>query len=157
MRAVSKADLTNDMLIKWLEENITNRYQDTEDIARAFDMLSLILVPMLTKAVRVPILHLLEVHEGADVCWRITLQDPLPRGWEEVRLPKIIKELSASKADRRLSTGRKSMYLESGFPVSGLESLIAFFRYTTSSMEPQLPHLNAVSGSVLPHLVQEIR
>ncbi len=100
MRAVSNSDLTNDMLIKWLEENITNRYQDPEDIARAFDMLAES-SSYATKAVRSQYYtywRYMKVLMSAGISLSKTHSLGVGRRYA---FPKIIKELSASKADRR--------------------------------------------------------
>ncbi|MDE1868827.1 MAG: replication factor C large subunit [Candidatus Micrarchaeota archaeon] len=40
LRAAANTDLDNDMLIKWIDENIPKRYRDNADMHRAFAMLS---------------------------------------------------------------------------------------------------------------------
>ncbi|MDE1865163.1 MAG: replication factor C large subunit [Candidatus Micrarchaeota archaeon] len=100
LRAVSNSDLTNDMLIKWLEENIPNRYADAGDIARAFGALAESSA-YATKAVRSQYYtywRYMKVLMSAGISLSKASSQGTSRRYA---FPKIIKELSASKSERR--------------------------------------------------------
>jgi replication factor C large subunit len=102
LRAVSNSDLTNDMLIKWIEENIPNRYSQTEDLARAFSMLAES-SSYATKAMRAQYYtywRYMKVLMSAGVSLS---KGSYPSTAKRYAFPRIIKELSASKAERRKS------------------------------------------------------
>lgn len=103
LRAVSNTDLTNDMLIKWIEENIPNRYQDIGDMAKAFSMLAEA-SSYSTKAVRSQYYtywRYMKVLMSAGVSLS---RDHYPSNSRRYAFPKIIKELSASKSERNKSS-----------------------------------------------------
>ncbi len=100
LRAVGNSDLANDMLIKWLEENIPNRYQYTDDMERAFSALAES-SSYLTKAMRSQYYtywRYMKVLMSAGVSLS---KDHYPGNAKRYAFPRIIKELSASKAERR--------------------------------------------------------
>ncbi len=100
MRAVGNSDLTNDMLIKWIEENIPNRYQNIEDMHRAFSALAESSAYS-TKAMRSQYYtywRYMKVLMSAGVSLS---KDNYPSTAKRYAFPRIIKELSASKSERR--------------------------------------------------------
>jgi replication factor C large subunit len=100
LRAVGNSDLTNDMLIKWIEENIPNRYQYIDDMARAFAMLAESSAYS-TKANRSQYYtywRYMKVLMSAGVSLS---KDHYPSNSKRYAFPRVIKELSASKSDRR--------------------------------------------------------
>jgi replication factor C large subunit len=100
LRAVGNSDLSNDMLIKWLEENIPNRYNDAGDLSRAFNALAES-SSYATKAVRAQYYtywRYMKVLMSAGISLSKSSYLGTSRRYA---FPKIIKELSASKADRR--------------------------------------------------------
>jgi replication factor C large subunit len=100
LRAVGNSDLTNDMLIKWIEENIPNRYQNPDDMARAFSMLA-DSSSYLTKAMRAQYYtywRYMKVLMSAGVSLS---KEHYPSNSKRYAFPRIIKELSASKTERR--------------------------------------------------------
>jgi replication factor C large subunit len=102
MRAVGNIDMTNDMLIKWIEENIPNRYEYIDDKARAFSALAESSA-YATKAVRAQYYlywRYMKVLMSAGVSLS---KDHYPGNSKRYAFPKIIKELSATKAERRKS------------------------------------------------------
>jgi replication factor C large subunit len=102
LRAVGNSDLTNDMLIKWLEENIPNRYQQIDDMQRAFSMLAESSAYG-TKAMRAQYYtywRYMKVLMSAGISLS---KDHYPSNSKRYAFPRIIKELSASKAERKKS------------------------------------------------------
>jgi replication factor C large subunit len=102
LRAVSNSDLTNDMLIKWIEENIPNRYEFIEDRARAYSALAKS-SEYATKAMRhqyYTYWRYMKVLMSAGVS---LAKENYPGNSKRYAFPKIIKELSASKSERRKS------------------------------------------------------
>jgi replication factor C large subunit len=100
LRAVGNSDLTNDMLIKWIEENIPNKYSNIEDLARAFSMLA-DSSSYSTKAMRAQYYtywRYMKVLMSAGVSLS---KEHYPSNSKRYAFPRIIKELSASKVERR--------------------------------------------------------
>jgi replication factor C large subunit len=100
LRAIGGTDLNNDMLMRWLDENIPNRYTDSDDLARAFGMLSEASAYS-TKAMRSQYYtywRYMKVLMSSGIALSKTRY---PSTAKRYSFPKVIKELSLSKSSRR--------------------------------------------------------
>ena len=99
LRAVTNTDLTNDMLIKWIDENIPKRYSSGSELMAAFDSLSSASI-FSTRAVRAQYYsywRYMNVLMSSGVALS-KMNYPYSRGGYS--FPRVIKELSSSKASR---------------------------------------------------------
>ncbi len=99
MRAVTSTDVTNDMLIKWIDENIPKRYTHSDDIYRAFDSLSL----ATAYAARAQRSQYYTYWRYMDVLMSSGValsKKEMPGSRAPYSFPKVIKDLSNSKASR---------------------------------------------------------
>lgn len=100
LRSMTNTDLTNEMLINWIDENIPKRYTQREEMKRAFDTLSYASV-FLTRAARSQYYtywRYMNVLMSSGVA---LAKNSHPDTRNRYSFPKFIKELSASKAERR--------------------------------------------------------
>lgn len=99
MRAVSSSDLSNDMLMQWINENITNRYSEPADLERAFTMLSRasFYFNRAQKAQYYTYWRYMNVLMSSGVALS---KSTYPNTFKRYEFPKNIKELSGSKAER---------------------------------------------------------
>lgn len=99
MRAVSSSDLPNDMLMQWINENITNRYSELADLEKAFAMLSRasFYFNRAQKAQYYTYWRYMNVLMSSGVALS---KSTYPNTFKRYEFPKNIKELSGSKAER---------------------------------------------------------
>ncbi|HIH49844.1 MAG: replication factor C large subunit [Candidatus Micrarchaeaceae archaeon] len=99
LRAVTGTDVTNDMLIKWLDENIPKRYTNSEDMCAAFDSLA----SASTFAARAQRSQYYTYWRYMNVLMSSGValsKRHLPESRAAYSFPRAIKELSGSKASR---------------------------------------------------------
>lgn len=99
LRAVTGTDLTNDMLIKWLDENIPKRYSYSSDMYDAFDSLARAST-FAARAQRVQYYtywRYMNVFMSSGVALS---KRHSPEARTAYSFPRVIKELSGSKAQR---------------------------------------------------------
>jgi replication factor C large subunit len=99
LRAITTTDLTNDMLIKWVDENVPKRYRYSEEMKAAFDSLALASM-FSTRALRSQYYtywRYMNVLMSSGVALSKTHYPDSARGYS---FPKVIKDLSGSKASR---------------------------------------------------------
>ena len=98
--AISNTDLSNDMLISWLDENIPKRYLYAEDMYKAFDSLSSASM-FATRAVRsqyYTFWRYMNVLMSSGVA---LAKNHYPDSKNRYSFPSVIKELSGSKGMRK--------------------------------------------------------
>jgi replication factor C large subunit len=98
-RAVTNTDLTNDMLIKWIDENIPKRYRYSEEMKAAFESLAYASM-FATRAQRSQYYtywRYMNVLMSAGVALAKTRYPDSRGGYS---FPKVIKELSTTKGTR---------------------------------------------------------
>jgi replication factor C large subunit len=99
MRAVSNTDLTNDMLIKWIDENIPKRYRNPDELFAAFNSLSNASM-YATRAMRKQYYtywRYMNVLMSGGVA---LAKKQYPNSGVGYSFPKVIKELSSTKLSR---------------------------------------------------------
>jgi replication factor C large subunit len=99
LRAVMSTDVTNDMLIKWIDENIPKRYSSSEELLEAFDSLSYASI-FSTRAMRSQYYtywRYMNVLMSSGVALSKRRYPDSMRGYT---FPRVIKDLSGSKASR---------------------------------------------------------
>ncbi len=99
LRAVTSTDLTNDMLIKWIDENIPKKYRSSGEMNSAFDALAYATV-FSTRAMRSQYYtywRYMNVLMSSGVALAKT---SYPNSGVGYSFPKVIKELSLSKGAR---------------------------------------------------------
>ncbi len=99
LRAVTGTDVTNDMLIKWLDENIPKRYASGDDMYAAFDSLSLasMFAHRAQRSQYYTYWRYMNVLMSSGVA---LAKRHLPESRVAYSFPRAIKELSGSKASR---------------------------------------------------------
>jgi replication factor C large subunit len=99
LRAVAGTDLTNDMLIKWLDENIPKRYRYSEDMHGAFDSLALAskFAARAQKSQYYTYWRYMNVMMSSGVALS---KRHNPEARTAYSFPRVIKELSGSKGSR---------------------------------------------------------
>ncbi len=99
LRAIMGTDIENDMLIKWIDENIPRKYSDSVELRAAFDSLAYASM-FYTRATRAQYYiywRYMNVLMSGGVALSKTRYPEFRRGYS---FPKVIKELSSSKASR---------------------------------------------------------
>jgi len=99
LRAVTNTDLTNDMLMRWIEENIPKQYRNSAEISAAFDSLASASM-FATRAVRAQYYtywRYMNVLMSSGVALAKTRYPEFRSGYA---FPKVIKDLSSSKTTR---------------------------------------------------------
>ncbi len=99
MRAVSNSDLSNDMLMQWINENITNRYGALADLEKAFETLSRasFYFNRAQKAQYYTYWRYMNVLMSSGIALS---KSTYPNTFKRYEFPKNIKELSGSKVER---------------------------------------------------------
>ena len=99
LRSITNSDLTNDMLIKWIDENIPKRYRHSEELYGAFDSLALATVfgSRATRTQYYTYWRYMNVLTSSGVALSKTRY---PDTRFSYSFPKVIKELSGSKTSR---------------------------------------------------------
>jgi replication factor C large subunit len=100
LRSIPNTDLTNEMLMNWIDENVTKRYRQNEEMKRAFDSLACAST-FLTRAARSQYYTYWRYMNVFMLSGVALAKNGYPDTTERYTFPKFIKELSASKADRR--------------------------------------------------------
>ena len=100
--AMANSDVEPDMMIKWIDENIPARYTETEDISRAFRSLSdsTIFAARASRTQYYTYWRYMNALMSSGVALSKTRY---PTGSARYAFPRVVKELSASKADRQTS------------------------------------------------------
>ncbi|HUC39085.1 MAG TPA: replication factor C large subunit [Candidatus Acidoferrum sp.] len=103
LRAIANSDVDNDMMIKWIDENLPHRYTQPEDLDKGYESLS-----------RATIFSSRASRKQYYTYWRymnvfmssgIALsKSSYPDTRRRYSFPKVISELSSSKADRASTT-----------------------------------------------------
>ena len=99
LRAIANTDLPNDMLIKWIDENIPKRYMYSEEMKAAFDSLAYASI-FATRAMRSQYYtywRYMNVLMSSGVALS---KKSYPNSRSGYSFPKVIKELSGSKSSR---------------------------------------------------------
>lgn len=106
--ALSGVDVDSEFLMKWIEENIANEYEDADDISAAFDRLSRadVFYGRIRKRQCWDFLKYVNDLMGAGIA--LSKKSPY-RKFTKYSFPKIVKSMSASREQRALrnSIGRK--------------------------------------------------
>lgn len=104
LRAIRNIDLDNDMLMKWIDENIPRRYSYGVELSNAFDSLSRasIFASRAVKSQYYTYWRYMNVFMSGGVALSKTHYPVQSRGYA---FPKVIKELSGSKSARRQDRG----------------------------------------------------
>jgi len=99
MRAAMNTDLNNDMLIKWIDENIPKKYRSSGEMMRAFDSLALasLFASRATRSQYYTYWRYMNVLMSGGVALSKTHYPSSGIGYS---FPKVIKELSMSKGSR---------------------------------------------------------
>lgn len=100
LRAIGNTDLQNDMLMRWLDENIPNRYVDMEDLSRAFNYLAEA-SSYATKAMRSQYYTYWRYMKTFMSSGIALSKGRYPSTAKRYSFPKVVKDLSASKLTRR--------------------------------------------------------
>lgn len=103
IHAITIADDTGDMIIKWIDQNIPKRYQDAKDIYVAYSNLSKASV-YYTRAIRAQYYtywRYMNVMMSSGIA---LAKSSYPQVRMRYEFPKVIKELSASKGDRLIAS-----------------------------------------------------
>jgi replication factor C large subunit len=101
LRAIANTDLTNDMLIKWIDENIPKRYKDSDELMAAFDSLAYASM-FSTRAIRAQYYtywRYMNVLMSGGVA---LAKKRYPDSIGGYAFPKVIKDLSGSKVSRNV-------------------------------------------------------
>ena len=99
LRAIANTDLPNDMLIKWIDENIPKRYRQSSEMKAAFDSLAYASM-FATRAMRSQYYtywRYMNVLMSSGVALS---KKKYPDSGSGYSFPKVIKELSGSKSSR---------------------------------------------------------
>ena len=100
MRAISNTDLTNEMLINWIDENIPRRYTRVDEMRRAFEALAYASVFM-ARAARSQYYTYWRYMNVLMLSGVALAKSGYPDTRSRYAFPKFIKELSASKTERK--------------------------------------------------------
>lgn len=100
LRSIPNTDLTNEMLMNWIDENVAKRYKQSEERKRAFDSLSCASM-FLARAARSQYYTYWRYMNVFMLSGVALAKDGYPDTTERYTFPKFIKDLSASKNDRR--------------------------------------------------------
>ncbi len=100
LRSIPNTDLTNEMLINWIDENVPKRYVRKEEMKRAFDSLSCASM-FSTRAARSQYYTYWRYMNVFMLSGVALSKTGSPDTRERYAFPKFIKDLSATKADRR--------------------------------------------------------
>lgn len=99
MRVMTSTDLTNDMLIKWIDENIPRRYKYSEEMYSAFD--SLAMATMFGARAQRAQYYIYWRYMNVLASGGVSLaKSHYPEIRTPYAFPKVIKELSGSKLTR---------------------------------------------------------
>lgn len=101
LMALSKLDIDNEMMFKWIEQNIPNRYINEQDRFNAFDMLSHATI-FYSRAVRSQYFtywRYMNVFMSSGIALS---KQQYPSVLKRYEFPKIIKNLSDSKTERNI-------------------------------------------------------
>ena len=103
IRALAGSDVDNEMMLKWIDENIPNRYTDANDVKMAYDMLSGASAFM-SRASRSQY-YTYWRYMGAMMSSGVALsKSSYPDKRKRYVFPSIISGLSSTKAERTAST-----------------------------------------------------
>ena len=100
LRSIPNTDLTNEMLINWIDENVPKRYARKDEMKRAFDSLSYASM-FSTRAARSQYYTYWRYMNTFMLSGVALAKKGPPETRERYTFPKFIKDLSASKTDRR--------------------------------------------------------
>lgn len=101
LRAVMSTDVTNDMLIKWIDENIPRKYSSSAELESAFDSLSRASV-YATRAVRSQYYKYWRYMNVLMSSGVALSKSRYPSSSYGYAFPKVIKEMSSSKSSRNM-------------------------------------------------------
>ncbi len=151
IRAAATTDLDNDMLMKWIEENIPNRYASVGDIASAFASLS-DASAYLTRAHRAQY-YTYWRYMGALMSGGVALSKrSYPSSMKRYAFPRLIRELSATKQSRRyeydMADRLRSRLHSSARRIAGneLRMLELMIRRSLSQGEPKAELVGQLCG-----------
>ena len=100
LRSIPNTDLTNEMLINWIDENVPKRYVRKEEMKRAFDSLSRASM-FSTRAARSQYYTYWRYMNVFMLSGVALSKKGAPETRERYTFPKFIKDLSTSKTERR--------------------------------------------------------
>ena len=101
LRAIANTDLTNEMIINWIDENIPKRYIRIGEMKKAFDALAAASL-FFTRAARSQYYTYWRYMNVLMLSGVALAGSGYPDTGSRYTFPRFIKELSASKADRRV-------------------------------------------------------
>ncbi|MGD0729265.1 MAG: replication factor C large subunit [Candidatus Micrarchaeaceae archaeon] len=99
LRSITSSDLTNDMLIKWIDENIPRRYRQNEEMYYAFESLAYATIfgSRATRSQYYTYWRYMNVLMSSGIALS---KKEYPNTSNPYGFPKVIKELSSSKTSR---------------------------------------------------------
>lgn len=99
LRSITSSDLTNDMLIKWIDENIPKRYRQNEEMRSAFESLAYATIfgTRATRSQYYTYWRYMNVFISSGIALS---KKEYPNTSSAYSFPKVIKELSGSKTSR---------------------------------------------------------